>query len=470
MPVGCYATKGSEFDQIPGMPAEPGAAVFQYPNDQRATTLWYHDHTMGMTRLNVYAGPAGFYLLRGGNSDLTHGELPSGKYEIPLLIQDRAFNADGSLFFPDNRAYFEGLTPDQLQIPFIPETTLTGGTSDVAPIWNPEFFGDTIVVNGKTWPFLNVEPRKYRLRLLNGSDSRFFILTTSGKTPLTFWQIGADGGFLPAPAAQSQLLIAPAERADVIVDFSAYKPGTTITLQNIAPDEPFGGGLPGVDFASANPKTTGKILQFRVVKGTTQDTSSNPATLALPYAPRLGPASNVRQVSLNEQVSQTVFVTTDDNGNIIESTDPAAEPFGPTEAALGILRADGIPVALEFMDAVTENPALGATEVWEIYNFTADAHPIHIHLVQFEVIDRQQLVTDAEGMSEPPARPIPGTNRPPEVWETGTKDTVVVYPGEVARVKAKFDMLGQYIWHCHILSHEDNEMMRPYYVGPIAPK
>jgi FtsP/CotA-like multicopper oxidase with cupredoxin domain len=464
IPAG-YAPQGSEFGQIPGVPAQAGAAVFEYPNDQRATTLWYHDHSMGMTRVNVYAGPAGFYLLRGGKTDLPTGMLPSGKYEIPLVIQDRAFNADGSLFFPDNRAYFEGLTPDQLQIPFIPEPTLSGLPSDIAPIWNPEFFGDTIVVNGQTWPFLNVEPKKYRLRLLNGSDSRFFILTSD--KPLTFWQIGADGGFLPAPAAQTQLLIAPAERADVIVDFSAYKPGTTITLQNIGPDEPFGGGLPGVDFAAANPATTGKVMQFRVVKGMGLDTCANPATLALPVAPRLGLANNVRQVSLNEEESQTVFVTTDADGNIVESTDLAAVPFAPSEALLGSLDANGNPIPLEFMDAITENPALGATEVWEIYNFTADAHPIHIHLVQFEIIDRQQLETDADGMSMKPAMLVAGTNRPPEVWETGTKDTVIVYPGEMARVKAKFDIPGQFIWHCHILSHEDNEMMRPYYVGPI---
>lgn len=474
MPVGCYATSGSDYAQIPGVPAQAGAAVFQYPNDQRATTLWYHDHTLGMTRVNVYAGPAGFYLLRGGKTDLPGGTLPSGKYEIPLVIQDRAFNADGSLFYPDNRAYFEGLNfpshPDpqfpgagSLQIPFIPDSALGGLPSDVSPIWNPEFFGDTIVVNGQTWPFLNVEPKKYRLRLLNGSDSRFFILTAD--MPLTFWQVGADGGFLPAPAPQTQLLIGPAERADVIVDFSAYKPGTIITLQNIGPDEPFGGGVPGVDFVSANPATTGKVMQFRVVKGMGPDTTANPATLLLPAAPRLGAESFVRQVSLNEEESQTVFVTTDANGNIVE--DLAGVPFGPTEALLGSLDANGFPIPLEWMNAITENPALGATEVWEIFNFTADAHPIHIHLVQFEIIDRQQLETDADGMAMKPAVLVPNTNRPPEAWETGTKDTVIVYPGEMARVKAKFDIPGEFIWHCHILSHEDNEMMRPYYVGPI---
>jgi bilirubin oxidase len=455
------------------MPAGDGAALYEYPNDQRATTLWYHDHTLGMTRVNVYAGPAGFYLLRGGNSDLTNGELPSGKYEIPLVIQDRAFNADGSLFYPDNRAYFEGLTIDQLQIPFIPEMTLLNQMSDVHPIHNPEFFGDTIVVNGKTWPYHNVEPRKYRLRLLNASDSRFFILTFN--KPLSFWQIGADGGFLPAPVSQTKLLIGPAERADVIVDFSAFTPGTRITLQNVGPDEPFGGGDPGVDFDPANPNTTGKVLEFRVVKPGPKDTSDNPATLVLPYAERLGPVNSTRKVSLNEEESQTVFFTVDTNGNLVESTDPTAAAFGPTEALLGSLGTDGNPIPLEFDAPITENPALNSTEVWEIYNFTADAHPIHIHLVQFEIVNREKLVTDADGMSVKPAilcADKPGSCmkrkpfvRGPEPWETGTKDTVVVYPGELARVKAKFDKSGLFIWHCHILSHEDNEMMRPYCVG-----
>jgi FtsP/CotA-like multicopper oxidase with cupredoxin domain len=172
-------------------------------------------------------------------------------------------------------------------------------------------------------------------------------------------------------------------------------------------------------------------------------------------------------VSLNEEESTPVFVIPDADGNNVESTDFDAVPFGPSEALLGSLDANLNPLPLEFMDAITENPALDAITEWEIYNFTADAHPIHIHLVQFEIIDRQQLETEEEGMAMKPAMLIPGTNRPPEAWETGTKDTVIVYPGEMARVKAKFDLPGKFIWHCHILSHEDNEMMRPYYVGPM---
>jgi len=445
-----YAKKGSNFDQIPGVPVQNGAAVYQYPNDQRATTLWYHDHSLGMTRVNVYAGPAGFYLLRGGSSDLPTGTLPKGKYEIPLAIQDRTFNDDGSLFYPDNRAFFEGVDKSQLQIPFIPEQA-NGGMSDVSPIWNPEFFGNTMVVNGNTWPFHKVEPRKYRLRLLNGSDSRFLILTFS--KPLSIWQIGADGGFLPKPVKLTQLLLGPAERADVIIDFSTYKAGDTIDLLNIGPDEPFGGGVPGVDFPVADPATTGKVMQFQVIALASKDSSTNPAKLRLPSRTPLGPASNTRQVSLNEMMSMTVPVTFEADGSIVYNpTSPDAVPFGPTMAMLGTVDSAGMGMPMMFNDPVTENPALGATEIWEINNFTVDAHPIHLHLVQFEVVNRQ----DANGVI-----------RPPEAGEKGTKDTVIAYPGEITRVKAKFDLPGTFIWHCHILSHEDNEMMRPYVVGPM---
>ena len=215
IPAG-YATVGSIYDQFSskfqnryGAAAwEPGTSVFQYPNTQRATTLWYHDHTLGMTRLNVYAGPAGFYILRGGPDDMvldsTTGMAavlpgpapalvdPAGRayYEIPIAIQDHSFNADGSLFFPDNRAFFEGLEPDQLQIPFIPDPSCLGA-SDVSPIWNPEFFGNTLA------QYLDVEQRRYRFRFLNGCNSRFLLLQFSNPR-VEVWQIGAEGGFLPA--------------------------------------------------------------------------------------------------------------------------------------------------------------------------------------------------------------------------------------------------------------------------------
>lgn len=469
-----YARQGTRFGQIGGVPVAAGAATYEYPNDQRATTLWYHDHSLGMTRVNVYAGLAGFYILRGGASGATNGFLPGGQYEIPLLIQDRSFNADGSLFYPSGRAFFEGLETAQLDIPFIPDTALDGDRSDVSPIWNPEFFGNTMVVNGRTWPVLEVEKRRYRFRVLNGSDSRFLILQMAKGGPtarpavraLSFWQIGADGGFLRAPAKLDELLIAPAERADVVVDFSGFPVGTELHLINVGPDEPFGGGRAPDDFDYADPGTTGQVMKLKVVARVGPERSTPPQLLALAPLRPLGPASRVRRLSLNEDESQTVCVVTNDAGDIVQApcSDPDAVPFGPTSARLGTLDPDGNPVPRAWMDGITENPRRGATEIWEIYNFTADAHPIHIHLVQFEVLNRQRLVVDADGMSEPPARLVRGV-LPPEPWERGTKDTVVAYPGQVTRLKARFDLPGLFVWHCHILSHEDNEMMRPYCVG-----
>ena len=472
-----YAQTGTWYDHFRSKFAskfggtwEPGTSTYTYENNQRATTLWYHDHALGMTRVNVYAGPAGFYLIRGGADDLAPGVLPGPApaagdppglryYEIPIAIQDRTFNADSSLFYPDNRAFFEGLTKGQLKIPFIPDAGCSG-PSDVSPIWNPEVFGNTMVVNGRTWPYLDVEQRRYRFRLLNGCDSRFLLLKLS-RAGLSFWQIGADGGFLPAPVRLDQLLLGPAERADVIVDFTNVPVGTEIVLLNLGPDEPFGGGEPDDDFDVSDPASTGLVMQFRVGPARSIDLSAPPSSLVLPARAPLPAATVTRDVSLNEAESATVFVDEHPGHGrrrhqpeklSLACNDSDAEPFGPTKAMLGTVLASGDGNPLQWMDALTENPAPGSTEVWRIHNFTADAHPIHIHLVQFEVMDR----IDKDGVA-----------RPPEVWESGTKDTVVSYPGEVTRVKATFDRAGQFVWHCHILSHEDNEMMRPYSVGPI---
>jgi FtsP/CotA-like multicopper oxidase with cupredoxin domain len=431
----------------------PGSAVFEYDNDQRATTMWYHDHTLGMTRANVYAGPAGFYLLRGGPDDAVGGTLPGpapalgdppGRdyFEIPLAIQDRSFTAEGQLFYPDNRALFEGLEPSQLQIPFSPDPAC-GGDSDVAPIWNPEFFGNAIVVNGRTWPSLDVQRRRYRFRLLNGCNSRFLILRLSSGQ--SFWQIGNEGGFLPAPVEQTELLLAPAERADVIVDFAEVSAGTDVVLQNVGPDEPFGS-----DSEPADPdRPTGQVMRFHVVPATSPDTSTPPHQLQFPAIAPLGPATATRQVSLNEQDSETVRVVTRPDGSIV--FDCGGEPFGPAEADLGTLNPDGSGNPLGWDEPITETPEVGAVEVWEMYNFTADAHPIHIHEVTFEIVNRQRIGESSA--------------RPPESSEAGRKDTVIAYPGEITRVKALFDRAGLFVWHCHIVEHEDNEMMRPYRVG-----
>jgi FtsP/CotA-like multicopper oxidase with cupredoxin domain len=305
----------------------------------------------------------------------------------------------------------------------------------VSPIWNPEFFGNTMVVNGKTWPSLDVEPRRYRFRMLNGCNGRFLILKLVAGDPaarpasaaLPFWQIGADGGFLPAPVELDHMLLGPAERADAIVDFSGLTEGSTIYLINEGPDEPFGGGEPPGDFDTADPATTGQVMRFTVVPLTTTDTSEIPAHLPAP--PKPGVETSTRQVSLNE----------------LGSTYPGFD--GPIAALLGTVNPDGTGNPLGWDAPITENVALGAIEVWEIHNFTEDAHPIHIHEVLFEVVDRE---------------PFGGAARGPEAWESGLKDTVIAYPGEITRVKAHFDRAGLYVWHCHLVEHEDNEMMRPY--------
>ncbi len=480
-----YATDGTFYQQFKqkfearwGQIWEPGTSVFQYANDQRPTTLWYHDHTLGMTRLNVYAGPAGFYLVRSDRDRVAkrlprpaprRGDRPGTKYrEIPIVIQDRSFNADGSLFYPDNRAFFEGLNvpgrPQQfpgapeLRIPLTPDEALDGQMSDISPQWNPEFFGNTMVVNGKTWPYLRVEQRRYRLRFLNGADSRFLILRMSNG--MAFTQIGSEGGYLPEPVRLKRLLIAPAERADVLIDFSNVKRGTRIVLRNLAPDEPFGGGKVGEEFEIADPGTTGQVMQFRVRAKTSRDRSARPSRLGLPAIKALPRGDVVRNVSLNELASSTVKADEDEDDNVL--LDPSGEPFAPREAALGTWTSAGGPEPLLWMDGVTENPAVGAVESWNLRNFTMDAHPIHIHLVQFRVIKR--VVTDAS--LSPHGRLGQGAVLKPERWESGYKDTVIVYPGELTRVKARFDTAGLFVWHCHILEHEDNEMMRPYRVGP----
>ncbi len=440
----------------------PGSAVSDYPMDNRASTLWFHDHALGMTRVNVYAGPVGFLLVRGGphgDAEVRDartggratlpgpapqaGERPGTTHlEIPLAIQDRSFKADGSLFYPDSRAFF-----DEYDGPLIPE-------SPVSPLWNPEFFGNTLIVNGRTWPYLEVQQRRYRFRFLNGCQSRFLILDFSAIPGVLAWQIGNDGGFMAAPhdvmgAGRGRILLGPAERADVIVDFAGVPHGAHV-LRNIGPDEPYGGGEPDDDFDPAHPETTGQVMQFRVRAATSSDRSTPPQHLRLPRIAPLGPEVRVRRVSLNEHSHET------------------AGGDAPVAAVLGLLSADPRqgPVGVEakmWSDAVTENPASGATEVWEVYNMTVDAHPVHLHAVTFEVLDRRPIEVGEGWVTLSPDAPV----LPPEPGESGTKDTVIAYPGEMIRLRARFEGGGQYVWHCHILEHEDNEMMRPIRIGPV---
>jgi FtsP/CotA-like multicopper oxidase with cupredoxin domain len=550
------ATSGTIFDDATGSnTGNLGYADYSYRQDQPATTLWYHDHTLGMTRSNVYAGPAGFWLIRGrtglegADYDLVlkqnngkPAKLPapapvagqsvldlnvpghpvrSSIREIPIVIQDRSFNQDGSLFYPDNRAFFEQLnvagtsgTPGaqfpgagELQIDFVPG-------SDIAPIWNPEAFFNVMVVNGVSWPSLNVAPARYRLRLLNGCNSRFLNLAlvyTDGQgvqNEIPFVQIGAEQGFLPRPVEvmtgfateiingkkpnaksrvpaahpQQALLMTLAERADVIVDFSGLPDGTVVTMINTAPDAPFG-GFPD---APADPNTTGQVMQFVVGSGlllASDGETTNPYKL-LPVAEGsfAGQIALTRQVSLNEGESEVVCVDVDAAGNTVQvaGTPPncpaPSVPFAPKEALLGVLDANGQGVPLKWTDDsgtsapvpvtlqsgatltvnVTENPTVGDTEDWDIHNLTEDAHPIHLHLVRFEVMERRAIGTPS----------VPGQGVQP--WETGYKDTVIAYPDEITTVRATFDLEGLYVWHCHIVEHEDNEMMRPFVVSGSA--
>jgi spore coat protein A len=439
-----HASVGTWYDFFKNKSGElgwaPGQATYRYPNTQRPSTLWFHDHTLGITRLNVYAGLAGFYLIRsnaaadnptvaGGNALAT---LPGGKYEIPLAIQDRSFNADGSLFYPDSRRHF-----DRFAGPYIP-------TGNVSPIWVPEFFGNCMMVNGKTWPYHSVEPRRYRLRILNACNSRFLILKFSDPK-VDVWQIGTEGGYLRASVKLTQLLLAPAERGDVIVDFAKVGFGENITLRNVGPDGPFHGGD---NKSSADPRTTSQIMQFRVnLKLATPDLTAHPAQLAMPSIVLLKGGTE-RPLALLEAKSMS------SEGQEI----PAEVTLGTINLAVGLPK--GVQ-ALRWHDPVSENPSSGDTEVWAIYNFTDDAHPMHIHEVFFQVVDRQRFDTKT-GLAI-------GKRRRPRPEENGWKDTIVAYPGEVTRIRLKFTKAGQFTWHCHIVEHEDNEMMRPYRIGPPQP-
>jgi spore coat protein A len=299
-----------------------------------------------------------------------------------------------------------------------------------------------------------VEQRRYRFRFLNGCDSRFLVLKFDNPN-VDVWQIGNEGGFLAAPVRINDLdvggqggvlLMTLAERADVIVDFSNVPVGTEVTLLNLGLDEPFG-GFP-IE-SPADPNTTGQVMQFRVVAATSPDTSTPPQFLQLPAITPLPAETFTRPLALLEMMSM--------------------DHDGPAEAMLGTVNpATGMPTHKMWSDPITENPMVGNTEVWEFYNFTADAHPMHVHEVTFEVVNRQALVVNEDGETDPPARLV-GDPRPPEAWENGLKDTVVAYPGEVTRIRAKFDKPGTFVWHCHIVSHEDNEMMRPYRIGPADP-
>ena len=372
-------------------------------------------------------GLAGNYFIRDANEDAL--QLPKFPYEVPLLIQDRTFLANGELFY-------DSVDPAN---PLAPN-----------PTHLPENFGEVILVNGVAWPVLDVEPRKYRFRVLNGSDSRVYDMNLSNGMP--FVQIGSDLGMLNAPEALSMLSIAPGERADVIVDFSGMS-GKTIVIGNSA-NAPYPSGSP------VQRKTAGQIMAFRV-----SQPLSNVPDRAIPnnLRPVLGP---VPVLAAPVRTRKIMLFEGTDTRNRLQTMGGIVDNSRPT-----------LNGTLVFHDPITENPAVGDTEIWEFYNTTADAHPIHMHLVDFRIINRQKFSgtitpkTNSDGslggaMDEASVRLL-GRPRIPQREERGKKDTAKMFPGEVTRVIAKFTRPGEYLYHCHILSHEDHEMMRPYYVGPV---
>ncbi|MBW4038865.1 MAG: multicopper oxidase domain-containing protein [Acidobacteria bacterium] len=360
----------------------PGhARSCRYPLQQDPAMLWYHDHAMGLNRLNIYAGLVGMAILRDPTEDALN--LPSGPYELPITLYDRLLTADAQLYYPDS--------------------------GDPEHPWVPEFDGDAILVNGKLRPYLDVEPRLYRLRLLNAANSRFFALSLSGHQP--FHQIGSDQGLLPAPVSMNNLLLAPAERADLLIDLTKAAGQNLHLLDN---------GL--------------GILQLRVAA----TASATPAQY-IPTALRAVPRAQTSAATVTRSIT----------------LDEALSPLGnPMVMLLNKKR---------WHEPVTEQPRLNATEIWEFINLTEDTHPMHLHLVRFQVLDRRAFDVFAYRNSRGLhyiADPLP-----PEPNETGFRDVVQCPSGLITRILVNFNGYpGKYLYHCHILEHEANDMMRPFEV------
>lgn len=470
--------KGPQWDTVPG----GFTNTFRYNNAVPAGNLWYHDHALGLTRLNVYAGLAGFYFVRDefdtGMPDNPPG-LPAFPYELAYAIQDRMFTDRGKLFypaFPGDPFYDDFITGEGAVLP--PDLFPGGGPTALA-----EFFGDHMVVNGKIWPKANVEPRNYRMHLLNGTDSRFmviqFVAVNAGETdpsagtPIPFWVIGSDQG-LGTPAQTDTLVFEPGGRYDIVFDFSQVPEGSRVIMKNLGGDAPFGGAYGGdLDPDDLFPdRQTDRVMAFDVVVPLSDVPDTfNPGNL--PGYGGVGAEDAVRRVALFEGLDE----------------------FGRLQPLLGTVN-DGdltgmnVAKAYTWFQPTSEKPAFDSTEIWEIYNFTADAHPIHLHLVNFEILDRKgfeyditgtQTTTQHNGASgEAPEisniRNLTSVEVGPEYFETAPKDMVTSLPGDpegdpeedppispsgqMVRIRAHFDKPGRYVWHCHILSHEDHEMMR----------
>jgi spore coat protein A len=375
----------ARFDGLPEYHIMPGEFdVYQYPNAQDPATLWYHDHALGITRLNVYAGLAAYYILRNP-ADPVEAQLPSGVYEVPAVIQDRAFFENGELFYP--------------------------------PMLTDAFFGEKILVNGKVWPYLNVNRGKYRIRFLNGSQARTYRLRLENRANpaqiIPFTIIGTDGGFVNAPITANAITMVPAERFDVIVDFAGFPAGTEIVLKN--------------DDLSA---------QFPVPNAMKFIVTNLPGfTGAIPT--NLRPTNPITPIPTNQAPARRF---------VLERVDkPCADGRILGEWLIKSVDAQGNVIG-EQWDDIDTYPMLGTTEIWEFQNLSNMMHPIHVHLVQFQVLDR-----NGSALQRSP-------------WEVNTfKDTVRVPPQGGVRIIMTFTgFLGKFPFHCHILDHEDHEMMRQY--------
>jgi spore coat protein A len=370
-----------QYDGYPEAWQKPGESVQAiYPLKQDAATLWYHDHAMGIERLNQYAGLFGFFLIRDEAEDKLG--LPKGKYEIPLAFADRLFSADGSLYYPDSG-------------------------DDAAP-WVPEVYGDAMLVNGTLTPYLDVEPRAYRFRMLNAANSRTFVFSLSNHQ--SFHQIGSDQGLLVAPVEVNQVQLSPGERADVVIDFS-HAAGQRITINNLS----------------------WELMQFRVGQ------AAGAAAQPLPQALRI-----IERVPASVAVKTRLMILRE---------------YMDREPKRMLMLLNGT----RWHEPVTERPELDSTEIWSFANTTADIHPIHLHLVRFQVLDRQSFDADEYLLSgKLNYRGVPTL---PPMTERGWKDTVQTYPETVTRIIVRFEgYVGRYVWHCHLLEHAANEMMRPFEV------
>jgi len=460
IPLG-FATEGTSYGGpttlgSPGPAVKnPGYSVFQYPNDQPTTALWFHDHTLGITQDNVYSAGAGFWLIRNendsedglepndcfGNQQLLPG--PPVKFgqdpnndlnvrcmirEIPLAFTIRSFYTDGSIYL---------------------QTTM-----------------DVSTVNGNSWPKLDVAKERYRFRLLNACVSRellglYMVYTVNGtQNELPFFVIGADQGMLPqvaivkrnyaavinscgnqsgvslSPSSPNGLPMGPGERYDVVVDFSDLPDGTVVQLKNIITGAP------------------AEIMQFIVhddlcnylAQGQSTGPNAKNMSSASPYNMTLKPRAEVGDVT--NPVPRDIAGFT--NGSMLVFGDGARQNYKSRPKL--------------WSSPITQNPALNATEIWEFWNFFGASHPFHIHLGKFEIIERCPLPTPNNSSSYPFTGNLTGCSSA-FPWESGFKDEVLCPGNTVCRIKMKFDLPGTYMFHCHFLVHEDNQMMRPFCVG-----